>query len=68
MTVMMMMMGVVTGDDSDGDDGNGNDGGSRDGSPYVARVLGFPGSQQCPSEAQVSQGVKKPFRIIFIYK
>ena len=45
------------GDDGNGHGGNGHDGGSRVGSPYVARVLGFPGSQQCPLQ---SKSVKIP--------
>ena len=42
------------GEDGDGDD----DGDSRDGSSYVARVLSFPGSQQCPSESEVSKSLQ----------
>ena len=45
------------GHDGNGHGGNGHDGGSRDGSPYVARVFGFPGSQQCPLQ---SKSVKIP--------
>ena len=57
------------GEDGDGDD----DGDSRDGSSYVARILSFPGSQQCPSESEVSKSLQNhlhncqnPSRIIFI--
>ena len=56
--LMMLMLCHGSSDDEDDDDGNSDDdGGSRDGSPYVARVFGFPGSQQCPLQ---SKSVKIP--------